>query len=876
MVSCGSPAKILGRDKMEIKQKVKSLINDISLYWNHPMPKRYMTFKEIAAYSGGGIGAYFIISIATACMFALTTPAVIIALGVDQKHAYILYVICVLANIPLTGIRANIIDNTRSKAGKYRPYIVTMVIPTAICCIAMVWFPYDALKTVLPDMKVFGEDLAYIVRCAVILVLNLILFFVYNFFYDAYENLIHVLSPNSQERSDVISIKSIVYSFAPTLINIVTPLIAQNIYKSNTIDIRVYRLLYPILSVVGILLCIVVYKNTQEKIVQARTHVIQIRFIDAFRAVARNKYFWIISLASWVGFLELAYSNILYWLYNYGGSGSGNQYALITAIYGNSAFWSMLLAPFLIRKWGKKRLLVVTNLFNILFLLLLLPATAQLNDKTIWYALIFLFLNSLMSSFSLILNPAIQADIRDYQQYKTGERIDGMFSAVGTIGMIITLFTGSVLPIINEREGLTKEMARKVTSDPKILDRFLGIGKTVGQILEEQLAQGQNNYESAYSALYDPDILMNLVHVLIIFSAIGAVMNVIPYFWYDFTELKQKSIVRVLKIRAMFEDFTNGSIKDADLVESIDIIKNARELYLEEPVVVSEKDFKKLKDKAERKAAKKKYLEALERNEEIEISKFVCAEIDKFSTETYSRITEICRNVFAKGENAVESYNKQEIAGKIKEAKALPKSTNDERKLREFALEMARNEMRAYAAYHKFFAGKNELVAPDFSVLEGYFDAEDACDAKIKELSLKKHDGKKEKSLSKEELKSIDAQIKDEQKKREETRKLSKAEMDKHAYYNRAIKPYLEAKKLISQRENYARFDEILEGYEDAKLRAEEAERLEKEEQLRNEAEKREYEEKLAAEKLLKKQEKKALKKEGKKESNKEKLANKK
>ena len=33
---------------------------------------------------------------------------------------YVLYVIAVLANIPLTGIRANIIDNTRNKAGKYR------------------------------------------------------------------------------------------------------------------------------------------------------------------------------------------------------------------------------------------------------------------------------------------------------------------------------------------------------------------------------------------------------------------------------------------------------------------------------------------------------------------------------------------------------------------------------------------------------------------------------------------------------------------------------------------------------------------------------------------------------------------------------------
>ncbi len=864
---------------MEIKQKVNGLLNSISLYWNHPMPKRYMTLKEIAAYSGGGIGAYSIITLGTACMFATTNTLLTSTLGIGPTDMYIMYVICVLANIPLTGIRANIIDNTRNKVGKYRPYIVTMAIPTALLCVAMVWFPYDMLETLFPAGQLFGKSTAYIARCAIILVFNLLLFFFYNFFYDAYENLIYVLSPDSQERADVTSIKSVVYSFAPTLVNLITPLIAQYVFKTTQNDIRVYRLLYPILSVLGVLLCIVVYKHTEEKIVQARTHVIQIRFIDALRAVMHNKYFWIISLASWVGFLELAYSNIMYWLYNYGGSCDGAQYGLIVTIYGNSAFWGMLLSPFLIRKWGKKKLLVVTNLFNIFFILLLLPATAKLNNATIWLALVFLYLNSFMSSFALILNPAIQADIRDYQQYRTGERIDGMFSAVATIGMIITLVTSSVLPVIYEKEGLTEAVAAKVTSDPNVLSRVLAGGKTVGQILQEQLAAGQNNYLNANSALYDPDILMNLIHVLIIFSAVGALLNVLPYFFYDFTEIQQKSVVRVLKIRAMFEDFTNGSIKDADLVESIDIIRKARELYSAEPVEVSGKSYKKIKDKAERKEAKKKYRELLEYNDEIEISKFVCKEIDKFSTDIYGKMAQICEKIYAGGENAVADYNKRDINRKIKQAKALKKSTKEEKEYRSFVLEMARNEKSAYSAYHKYFAGKCDITAPDFTVLENFFKTEDACDARIKELSASKHDGKKNKTLSKEELKKLDAQIKAEQKKRREAGKLSKAEMNKHAYYNRAAKPYLEAKKFLAQRKNYGRFDEILEGYEEAKLRAEEEARRKEEEIIRREAEKKEYEEKLVAEKLLKKQEKKALKKEGKenkKDSEKEKAASKK
>ena len=615
---------------MSLKQKAVDGISKVKTYWKTPPARRYMPFKEIAAYSGGGIGAYMIITMGSACLLATNSTLLSSTLGVDPMDMYIMYVLAVIANIPLTGIRANIIDNTRNKAGKYRPYIVSMALPAAIICNILVWFPYAKLSDWLGDGMIFGETKAYVAKCAIIMFLNLLLHFFYYFFYDAYENLIHVLSPNSQERTDVASIKSVVYSFAPTVVNLFTPIIASNIFHSNTTDIRVYRFLYPILTVGGLLLCMIVYKHTEEKIVQARTHVVQIKFIDALKAVAKNKYFWIISLAGWIGFLESAYANVMFWVYNYGGACSGNIYSLVITVYGNASLWGMLFAPFCIRKWGKKAVLIVTNLFNILFILMLLPATKEISNLTIWLVLGCLYLNAFMGSFAHILNPSIQADIRDYQQYKTGERIDGMFAVVTTIGTVITLLTSSVLPFIYEKNGLTKENAALVTSNPEVLDRVLGDGKTVGQILSEQLANGQDNYNNALSALYDPDILLSLIKVLILVAAVGALMNVVPYIWYDFNERKQKSVIRVLKVRAMFEDFGNGVLKDAELVEVIDIIRNAKEMAVAMPKELDKKSYKSIKDKEERKAAKKAYLADKDFNDEIEIGKFVCEELDKF------------------------------------------------------------------------------------------------------------------------------------------------------------------------------------------------------------------------------------------------------
>ena len=65
-------------------------------------------------------------------------------------------------------------------------------------------------------------------------------------------------------------------------------------------------------------------------------------------------------------------------------------------------------------------------------------------------------MNALMGSFAHILTPAINADIRDYQQYMTGERIDGMFSAISLITSFITMATSTFIPLIFDRFGINE------------------------------------------------------------------------------------------------------------------------------------------------------------------------------------------------------------------------------------------------------------------------------------------------------------------------------------------------------------------------------------------------------------------------------------
>lgn len=846
-----------------IKEKVHGVIDNVRYYWKKPPKGRYMSFKEIASYAFGGIGAYLIVCMSIPCILGATNVFLSGTIGIGLTDMYIMYVIGVLAGIPLTGVRANIVDNTRNKAGKYRPYLLRMGIPCAVIFVLMVWFPYNKLSLLVGTGEMFGRQADYVAKCAIVLAFNIALQFFYYFFYDAYENLIHVLSPNSQERADVASVKSIIYSFGPTVYNIIIPIIAA-LLKTNQTDIKVYRIAFPVIGVIGTLLVFVVYANTQEKIIQAKTHVIQIKFSDAIREVAKNKYFWIISLASWIGFLETAYANILYWLCNYGGACSQPTYAVITTVYGNASLWGMLLAPFCIRKWGKKKVQIVTNLFNIIFILCMYPfflgtsgADGNIKNYVIWAVMACLYLNAVVGAFAHILNPSIQADIRDYQQYKTGERIDGMFAAVATIGSVITLITAGVLPALQEKYGMTSAVAQKVTSDASLMSRVLpGANKPISQMLAEQLANGQDNFTNASSALYDVNgILLPLLRILVIVAAVGATLNVIPFFFYDLTEAKQKAYVRVIKVRAVFEDYGNNALKDKDLVEMIDLVNNAREMAVATPKTLDKSSYKNISDKAERKAAKKAYRADVEYNEEIEISKFVMDELNKFDSTLGKHKLEAYNKIFQAGLDGIKNASLEDTNEQLKQAKAMPKVSQEEKEIRKFYIELAKTQISAIKAYNKYYGSVNEFKELGFETIEEFFNKEDELDERIEELAKLSHVARKDKDSQ--EVARLKAEIKKLSEERKAVRKLSKAEMDKHAQFNRAAKPYVEAKKLLTQQENFSHFDEIVAKYDTAKENVAIAEKAEAEAEAKRLAEEKEELERRKAEKLAKKESKK-------------------
>lgn len=758
--------------KSNLKEKVSTTWNNVVLHWKTPALGKYVSYKEIIAYGVGGMGVQFVMFFCSLIALSATSFLVGNTIGIKPMHLQYMAVASTIIGFGITIGRSYIIDSARFKSGKFRPWLAITGIPTVIIAVVFVWLPYETMSYM---QKVIAVFLCY----------NLLQCF-YPFFQQAYTDLANVISPNSHERTDIVSVSSIIYSMAPSLTGLFVPMLSTLTGGLNSIT--TYRIIHPLVAVVGLLLSYVAYAGTRERIIVAESHVTQFKFSDAFRAVAKNKYFWITSLAGWLGFLEGAVGVIIGWTFIYAYPDRMGLYGVATTLIGNAALWAMLICPIAIRVLGKRNLLIWCNVTNVVLIGLLYPLYNNIPALIILY-----YLNGFINSFSIVYNPGINADMRDYQQYFTGERIDGMFGAVGIIGSFIGMFTGMVLPTIYQMLGL------------------------------------EDNYDVLEVASFREDMF----DVLIIAAVIGAALNFVPYLFYDLTETKQRGIVKVLKIRAMFEDYGNGILRDESIVEAIDIIDEANLLYKDRTLMTTKDDIKKAErlpartpeekefkkneikrlkaatknstlrtaalkkdrinqakamlkstdaEKAARKAAikaaKKENRELNKLNADISVCDFIIDEMNKYDTLRIQKQVERSRALEAAGYAGIFNYSKEDMA----EAKALPKSTHDEREIRSDAITHARALKNARKAMIKFYGSPENIVEPS----DDAFKAAEALPDDTFAHQLEK-------------------------------KRTVKKLVNEKSKYIRSVKPLLDARRQLTEKENYAHLDDIRARYADAK-----------------------------------------------------------
>lgn len=706
--------------KSSLLTKAKNTYNLAIQYWHTPPKGKSVPYKEIAAISGAGIGTQWTTLLASVIGLNASNFLVGACIGLRPMDLQIMLNVANLVGIPLGIFRSWLYDNHNFKGGKFLPFIRMTAVPIVMISMIFVWLPY--------------ENMSYVTKAVTVEIMYFLLNIFLCFYSESYNYFQQIFSHDAQERASVMSISQVVYSLAPTITNLVIPLVAGLTWGLD--NIWTYRIIYPIFTLIGLVFSIVFFRKVKERLVLPKKKPEPVRMFDAIREVAKNKYYWIIQSAGWVVFLESGYGVILSWQFVYSNNGEYDAtLGIANTIIGNASLWSMLLAPLAIKWMGKRNLMITANTINIFVLAILF-----FTYKSLVMICVLWYFNTFINTFWNIIQHNIQADMRDYHQWKTGVRVDGLFGPLGMIGTVIGFFTGMVYPAVYEKMGLHED----------------------------------------YSVLYNDTVRENLFEVLIILSAVGAFLNLVPFLFYDLTENKHKAYVSVLKIRAMFENHALGVLDDSELIEAMEIIHEATELFGKEKFAIDKTALKYAKHMPKRTEEEKELrrqaikqaradIHAIrERNLAIDRAPVIMQDLEKFSGDAAAiALAEAKRDISYGKLHIYEDANQEMLI-----AKHLPHNTAADKLIRDEAIKRVRIKKEASRLIRKI--GAEHLTQPDPKVKE--------------EIINRETNGFADSLQQKRDLRAF---------------------LKKESIYRRAIKPYTDAELLLAQAKYYEHYEEL-------------------------------------------------------------------
>lgn len=612
-------------------EKIKQTVSSVKEHWSTPPDGRYIPYKEILAYSVGGIGVKFVIYTVWYISLSATSLLAGSALGLKNGDLVKLNMIATIIGLFLGPIRGLIIDNTRSSKGKFRPYLLYTGIPSAILLTIFAFLPFE---TMTYNQKLWSLFISY-----------MLLQLCYPFYDQAYTTLVQVMSPNSTERADVITVSTFIYSLAPTIMGFFVPLIAG--FTGGLEHINAYRVIMPALGIGGALIGLFSYFGTKERIIVSKDYTPKVPFFKGIGAGIANKYQWARSLTSWCILFQAGVGNVTTWYFYYGikdvlnlsTEKQGVLNGTLMTILGAAATPAMLLSPLLIRKLGKRNMYIFYILGNVITLV-----GMYLFIEQIWVLYAFIWIRGFFNTFPLIADSAMSADVLDYQQYKSGDRLEGLMGQfVGTIGVFvsmgITYFTQTI--VMQNHFGLV------------------------------------DNYDDLYKASFREPLSKGMI----VIALVGFVLALIPFItMYTLTEEQHDSHIKVLKIRAALEDYATDSLSEGQLDEAKKIYADSVNEYNE--------CIEALNTASNRKERKKL-------QSKIKSLEIVIDEKDRFATEKMLKktakakelLTHTVEELYGISEPTLDKYN---------EANAMSENTKEEAKIKAAKLKEASKELDTF------------------------------------------------------------------------------------------------------------------------------------------------------------------------------------
>lgn len=490
-------------EKVGAKQKINGFVH--KLFGSTPGDGE-MQPKEGISYSLCGFGQNLICTVIGSYLTVFMTDAI----GFKALPVAFLMLFARIFDALNDPIMGSIVDRTRTKWGKCRPYLKWMAIPIAIL-------------TIICFLPIYPNNPG---GFAAICVVYVIWSMVYTVADVPYWGLSTAMSNDTYRRGNLLTIARLFCTAGAGLVTVITPVITDNMTQGLD-PVAKGDMLKWIYFVIAIVCCVVAvplfflgFKNTTERNVSMENppslgHNLKLLF--------KNKPLMLIVLSGIGGAARMlfTYTGGLYFAKYI--MDKESMYSLFTMAVVPGGLIASLLVPYFTKKVGKRNTYIWSHIIGGVAMLIAfivgisIDRGAYTSTATTVVLLIALVVAGIPSGFGNILTYAMIGDTVEYLELKTGERAEGICFAMQTlinkIGMAVGAFVGVLAYYM---AGVEANDASSVTPAGKDTMWFMLVG----------------------------------------IAALSFFLTVIPLFFYKFNEKQQQEAVAEIKKRKI----ANGEI----------------------------------------------------------------------------------------------------------------------------------------------------------------------------------------------------------------------------------------------------------------------------------------------------------------------------
>lgn len=473
--------------------------------------KKYLSFKEIAAYSLGLFGFQAVVGLLNSYQAEFDGSI----LGANVITVAILILIAKILSAVADPIVGNLVDRSKSKLGKFKSMIAYSIIPLVV---------FTALIFVKVPFKGFG-------LYAWVFVTYLIWSIAMTMGDVPSQGIAAALTPNPTERTNVVSISNTFKQVGFSACVVIVPIVCLIIPNGSRVFVKKGEVDDPMIAseyfwvavltaILGCALFALIPLINKERVVVENNEKTTAK--DMLAAIKNNKPLMLVIISYFLGFgrqmamgIQVQAANVLL--------GSQNLVAVLGIVTAVGSMISMALCPLLIKKLDERKAYILLSVYGFaasIFSFIVGHFWFNDPDNMVLTVLFYasLFLIGLQFGAVTLMPMIMTADAVDYYEYETGKRMEGAAYSILTLTIKVCLALGTAVGLIFvQLSGYYDTMASNGSFDTQTKDIIF----------------------FAYTAL--PGIL--------------ALLSVIPMFKYDIVGEKKAMITEALaKRRGTKED----------------------------------------------------------------------------------------------------------------------------------------------------------------------------------------------------------------------------------------------------------------------------------------------------------------------------------